>query len=166
MTFLGHFPPSPFHFFSLNSHLPISAPLPKHEPTPPFTIPPPHHHHCTSAPPPITTVAVPITPISPPFPHFPFSHTKPNFSQKFMFCPLSLSFTCTNRENRLCVSFLCWFLLLQGVRLGFKEVLQTLVLGVPTKCLIKGPNQFPACLEGELHLLSPLGPMHSCQVPY
>ena len=158
VTFLGHFPPFPLHFYSLNSRRPSLHLRPNTSP----------HHHSRSHHP-ITTTAPPrrrpsppspsiSLPISPPFPHFPLSHTKPNFPKKFTFCPHSLSFTRTNHENGLCVSFLCWFLLLLGVGLGFKEVLQTLVLGVPTKCLIKGPNEFPACLEGELHLLGPLGP--------
>ena len=46
VTFLGHFPPFPLHFFSLNSHFPISALTPpKHEPN--LTI----HHPTTPSPP-------------------------------------------------------------------------------------------------------------------
>jgi hypothetical protein len=49
--------------------------------------------------------------------------------------------------------------ILQGVGLSCEGFLKPLVLGVPTKCSIKGLNEFPACLEGELHLLGPLRPM-------
>jgi hypothetical protein len=40
----------------------------------------------------------------------------------------------------------------------FERGFQTLYFGVPTKCLIEGPNQPPLCLEAKGLLLGPLGP--------
>ena len=58
VTFLGHFPPFPLHFFSLNKHLPISALTPPtraqpyHSPShhPINTTAPPCHHPSPSSP--------------------------------------------------------------------------------------------------------------------
>ena len=152
VTFLGHFPPFfPSFLFAeqpcphLCSHSAQTRaqpyPSPSHYPN--SSIAPPRH--CR------TTAVVPITPISPPFSHFPFSHTKPNFSQKFTFCPHSLSFAHTNCENGLCVSFLCWIdLFLQGVGVDFRGVLKPLFLEAPTTCLKKIPQRVSSMSRGQV----------------
>ena len=149
VTFLGQFLPffPSFHWCAILSLFLSSHITPNHHPTAQTL---PQNHNCTFAPPPITTVGLSITPflyfsISSLFPH------KPNLSQKFSFCPIF------ERPKGQSIHGLCPFDWCVG--LVCRRVLKPSVLEVPTKYLIKGPNEFPACLEGELHLLGPLTPM-------
>jgi hypothetical protein len=43
-----------------------------------------------------------------------------------------------------------FFIVLQGVGVIFSRVLKLFDFGLHTKCLLKSPNEPPACLEGEV----------------
>ena len=155
---LSSFSPSFLHcavqslFLFLSSYLTpplrITIPLPKHFPI--TSIAPPRRRRTTTA------FLSPHFYISPFLPHFLTNPTSPKNSH------FVLDFECPKAQIhpqivRFC--FLCWlFLILQGVRVDFRGVLKPLLLEAPNKCLTKFPNEFPACLEGKYHLLSPLGP--------
>ena len=165
--FLAHFLPFSPSFLTCAVHRLLHFPLiishtstPNHHSTAQTLS---HHHHYTSIPPshhrrrPHHSYFTPI---------FLFFHTKPNFSQKFTFCPHSLSFTRTNHENGLCMSFLCWIdLFLQGVGVDFKGGSQTLIFRGAHHVFDKIPQRVSNVPRGQVSASRCFGTQAMADVP-
>jgi hypothetical protein len=163
--FLGHFS-SPFpHFIVALYASPLPSPFLSSQ-TPPNSLKSkthchpslPHHppYHCWPF---CITHTHRWPPFSPPFFHFFHKNPKPNFFKSPLFFSFFLLFLGTNPLTDCAPFFvLDWCVFARGWA-ELKRVPKPFCFGLHTRCSIKGPNEPPACLEGEVHCPSHPGSM-------